>query len=476
MKHSSHVHVLVETESGRRFLVQMNDNGMVSCQEELERVKEIEQRSLIVRSTECRTGQHRVKGLMRHLLENRKGASSLTHAEALYSFLNSVPGSIAPAISHTVPFGDDAGIVEQFEREGLVVVTGVLSEGLIDAAVDELWESPRLLGRGSKIRRDDPQSWGSSADWPQQDGGKNFLESLDAHADKACWELAQAPEVVHVMKLLHGRHGAEDILLHEAPRWGVMRPTAVRKEWRTLENWLHWDQNPWTEPGFARVQAFVCLTAQTETSGGLLCAPGYHKRWQDWGRNNPEERFAQLGINTASVGAGSPFQVPGCDPAHQQVVKVLAPKGSLVLWDGRLPHQNFPNTGTDFRMILYLNFSDASAPPGREELELRERRRYLVRRMLGLGGFWPLGLSPLGRSISCTANLPEISDLEHEIGESPELVAAVRLTIEACELEMQGSYTSDPELRERLFHESMRKHMEAEKVYPDIGQWHDVIC
>lgn len=27
-----------------------------------------------------------------------------------------------------------------------------------------------------------------------------------------------------------------------------------RPEWRTKQSWLHWDQNPWSEPNFCRIQ------------------------------------------------------------------------------------------------------------------------------------------------------------------------------------------------------------------------------
>jgi hypothetical protein len=29
---------------------------------------------------------------------------------------------------------------------------------------------------------------------------------------------------------------------------------APRKDWQTTGEWIHWDQNPWLEPAFARVQ------------------------------------------------------------------------------------------------------------------------------------------------------------------------------------------------------------------------------
>jgi hypothetical protein len=144
----------------------------------------------------------------------------------------------APCISRWVNFGDDVQIVNNFQEDGFVVVRDVFGEDELERARKELWESPNLLGRDSNVRRDDPTTWGREH-WPQDDGGKNFLESIDPFLDRACWEFAQNPRALNVMKLLWRQHGVDEVLLAGSPRWGVMRPTAINSSWRTLENWLH---------------------------------------------------------------------------------------------------------------------------------------------------------------------------------------------------------------------------------------------
>lgn len=477
-RHTKCKYILLETQTGKKVLVRFLEHQRIQwvIGHAVERSMPAQRR--ILYSGDCRRSRRTLTDIRRHLQtfampgqgeESNKRCLGM----ALYGFLNCIPGSLAPSVDWTVPFGNDEQIKAQFQSKGFVVVRDVFSEEAIDAAVEELWASPALLGRSKLIRRDDPLSWGS-ADWPQQGGGKNFLESLDPYSERSCWELVQCPNAIHVLKLLWRTHGVDDLVLAEAPRYGVMRPTAENKEWRTQESWLHWDQNPWTQPGFHRVQAFACLSAQTETSGGLLCVPGFQEHWEQWGRDNPEEALQRMGIGTSGKGDGSPLPVPEMDSAHQAVIKVLAPKGALVLWDGRLPHQNFPNTGNQFRLVMYLNFVPATKLPTRPGLEAQERRRLMVRRVLGKESvFWPTGLTSLGRSVCCAPDRDE-PDLDTIAQEA--LVEAIRLTQEACALESQGSATKDPEERRQLFDKSMETHVKAERVFPDIASWHSVIC
>lgn len=362
------------------------------------------------------------------------------------------PASQAPLREVSVAYGDDAAILAGWRADGVVVVRGVLSDDDVACAVGELWDSPRLLGRDGAVRRDDPSTWGGGA-WPQQDGGRNFLASLDAFQDRSCWELLQHPCVVRLQRLLHG--GA--VMSDGESRWGVMRPTADHPEWRTDESWLHWDQNPWHDPGFARVQCFACLTDQTPTSGGFLCAPGFHHRWRAWGDAHPEGSVTVGGKAIgAQHGRGQPFPVPADDPAQAEVVRVLAARGSMVFWDGRIPHQNYPNTGREMRIVQYLSFSPATdAARARRAAALA--RKLVALRVLGRDrGFFPGGLTDLGREVTGTP--AEGADA------GPELAEAIRLLADGGALEAAGDEMA-----------AMEKFRRAEKVHPDIADWHDAV-
>ena len=166
-----------------------------------------------------------------------------------------------PVRDRSVPYGDDKAILEAFEEDGYCVVTGILSKQEVNDMMSELWTSERLLG---KFDRHDPRTWSDSS-WPQQNGGKNFLQSQNVFQDATPWDLEGNEKLLHVQRLVFGR---SDLIMASVGRFGVMRPTAKHPEWRTAASWLHWDQNPHTQPGFFRVQCIVCLTDNTCTSGG----------------------------------------------------------------------------------------------------------------------------------------------------------------------------------------------------------------
>ena len=88
----------------------------------------------------------------------------------------------APCRNVQVKFGDDDGIEVRFYEDDYVVMTDVPTDEEVDRAVDELWTSTSLLGKDASIQRDDPSTW-VKEHWPQQDGGKNFLVSLDPYSE-----------------------------------------------------------------------------------------------------------------------------------------------------------------------------------------------------------------------------------------------------------------------------------------------------
>jgi hypothetical protein len=365
---------------------------------------------------------------------------------------------------------NDAEILEAFHSDGYVVVTGVFEEDLVTRSVNELWESPQLLRRSEGIIRDDRATW-TADKWPQSDGGKNFLEPLDAYQVQATWELAQHEHAVAIMQLLWREHQDdpdEKVFLSCPPRWGLMRPTANNPEWKTEEKWLHWDQNPWTQPDFGWVQAFAQLSDSTGESGGLLVVPGFHKEWTKWGLEHPMGTVYHKGEKiTDQYGRGKPFPVPEDDPAHFAVRRVLAPAGSFVLWDSRLPHQNFPNTSADqFRYVMYLSYESRTRNLELFE-ETKDRNIKQVQVMHALGkndGYWLHQLTELGAEIIGAPTQEKCQLAITEVDQDEDLQKAIMLTVESGEAEL----AKDLDL-------SMKLQRRAEKMYSEIGRWHCAI-
>ena len=370
----------------------------------------------------------------------------------------------APTRDKSIPYGDDDAVLRAYREDGYVVVTDVLTRDEVQASVEELWTSPRLLGRPG-LDRNDPETWTNENNWPQSEGGRNFLASSNLFLDATPWDLASNDRLLHLQQLLYGR---QDLCVAQLSRWGVMRPGGRRPAWQTETSWLHWDQNPWTDPGFCRVQALVCLTDSTETTGGFVCVPGFHNRFEQWGLDHPEGTLEVGGrVLDKTFGFGQPFPIPQDDPCQSETVRVLAPAGAMILWDSRLPHQNFPNTDlNDLRVVYYTNMIVRDEKTAQAHRSLLERK-WEVMKALGQRGLrFPHSLSLTGKRVNC---LPEDFGVEDSApvernSSVARLHEAIRLVAEAGEAEEDGDTAT-----------AISLHRQSMRIYPDIEDWHDAV-
>lgn len=144
----------------------------------------------------------------------------------------------------------------------------------------------------------------------------------------------------------------------------------VKEDWKTKEQWLHWDLSPFhhgtSAAGFApvfvpreelekdygglRVQGLVTLTDCPVEVGGFHCVPGFAgDRFFNWGKENRETYG-----NRADIEKRNFVEVPEDDPMRREITKVPMRAGSLLIWNSQLPHGNFPNTSAKFRMVQYI--------------------------------------------------------------------------------------------------------------------------
>ncbi len=232
-------------------------------------------------------------------------------------------------------------------------------------------------------------------------------------------------------------------LLVSMDRFGVIRPTkqvlmadgVTRQDfprYGTREKWMHWDMNPfkliWTEEQKERhadgrdvdadsadevfmrnpdaffitennetlahgtghyqrkLQGFLALSDATEDDGGFICVPTFHKHVEEWARANQEYYGSKFVSDFVSV--------PTRDPLCGQGLKVPVRAGSLVVWDSRLPHCNFPNQSDKFRYVQYVKMF----PKRRNAPKFNESRRMLMEAMMRRANFQPseLGMKLFG--------------------------------------------------------------------------------
>lgn len=235
-----------------------------------------------------------------------------------------------------------------FEEFGFVVVRDLLCREEVAEATADVFRAAGFAGGVPPI--------GTAAldavDWSLVYGSsynrsKGFLGSEPPDTPRA-WKSRLAPQLHAVFAALFGR---EDLLV-KLDRYGLMRPTLLRegaapeatpmlrKQWQTTGEWIHWDQNPWEEPEFARIQGVLALSEHTQSSGGFHCVPGFCRHWKQWAAHNEEYR----------MGSGL-VAVPTGDPMRAHIQRILMRAGSIVLWDARTPHGNYVSTlGLDVRL------------------------------------------------------------------------------------------------------------------------------
>lgn len=210
---------------------------------------------------------------------------------------------------------------------------------------------------------EDPDTW--SDGWPV--GCRNFLDPLEPCSEVETWRNRVNPAVNRVFDVLweglpeldsdeEGASVEGGSLVMSVDRIGVMRPTKLckattdgqmwveRPEWRTSRNWLHWDQNPWSSPGFTAVQGLLCLAGSSGSSGGFVTVPGFHREFAQWSQRHPAGSIPKRSSTMI------PFPVPVEDEMQARRRKVLVPSGGLLVWDSRLPHENFPNEDHSWRI------------------------------------------------------------------------------------------------------------------------------
>lgn len=292
---------------------------------------------------------------------------------------------------------DDAeGYTAFFRRHGFCVVRDVLNRAELDATILDLWDDVEQY----RPRRDRPATWDG---WP----GLPHLGILGEVAGEQVWRNRLNPRLHQVFRTLLG----SERLWVSVDNCGMMRPTrAVPKRgalppapggvrwtvedapaapdavadmsgWRSKEQWLHWDMNPFAwfagegrdysfdgsfitenngarrDPGgIPKVQGLVCLVDAREQDGGFLTVPGFCHHLREWAGQPELAGFRDRQARNLDF-----VYVPKGEPMLAQTQRVPVRAGSLLVWNSEQPHANYPNDSARFRMVQYVKMFPA--PP-----------------------------------------------------------------------------------------------------------------
>ena len=242
--------------------------------------------------------------------------------------------------------------LKYLDQFGFCVITGVLDKDLIESRISEIWNHPALLGN-NLLKRDDPSTWTSENGWNTDNAGFLDLNGGTSETElEYYWKVRLNKNIVDVFKTVY----EEDVVLL-IDRTGIMRPTKNieingefinKPEWQTRKGWLHLDSNPWEKEEKIKLQGLVTLTDQTEKSGGFCCIPGFHRKLEKWALTH--ERTKVDGIYFFDKDAEE----------QTQAKKIFAPAGSLIIWNNKTAHSNYPNDGNSFRITDYLTYERKS--------------------------------------------------------------------------------------------------------------------
>jgi hypothetical protein len=240
---------------------------------------------------------------------------------------------------------DQKKIMEFFEKlkeDGYCVIPSILSDEECNSGIDGLWTWLESLGTG--IKRKEKSSWSDKKWIPNT---KGIVVDLPVGQEQFVWDIRQNPKIVNIFSTLWETK-PEDMLV-SFDRLCIMVPPELNGSHSPVPVWAHSDQNP-AKSGLCCVQGSVTLEEVGPNDGTLVVYKGSHRLH--------EKYFKTHGCRTKSDFVLLPkgetwYQEKGCE-----IVRVTAPKGSLILWDSRTIHYTcaakLPREIPRFRYVVYV--------------------------------------------------------------------------------------------------------------------------
>ncbi len=213
---------------------------------------------------------------------------------------------------------------------GVAVLLNVLDKDGVKRMQDGMWDSLAWLSANMEtpIVRGKPETYGTAREFAPNHGA--LFQGWRGLAHRQyMWDAREA--AAPVFAEIWGC-GPEDLLCSfDSTSMGIVHLAEPKQTGFECGNvWLHVDQSP-TRPDFECVQSWITGENVEAGDATLRVMPGTHLKMRefaeqfgiteraDWYKLSPEERawFAEQG--------------------HEDV-RIMAPAGSLVLWDSRLVH------------------------------------------------------------------------------------------------------------------------------------------
>lgn len=227
--------------------------------------------------------------------------------------------------------------IAQLERDGYCVVPDVLTEEQADEGASRMWDWLESMAPGH-LNRNDPSTW-TNKNLPYRLHG--IIQQYYAGHQQYVWDLRDIPRVGECFAELWSvkleKELTRDDMLVSFDAVNITLPWESNAQKSKV--WPHSDQRA-TVKGFACAQGFLNLQHTTEDDGCLVVWRGshhLHARYCEERKEYLEEKGVNLNRDWIKLPDrdASWFEERGCE-----MVRVAAPKGSLVLWDSRAIHCN----------------------------------------------------------------------------------------------------------------------------------------
>lgn len=256
-----------------------------------------------------------------------------------------------------------------FDKYGVVVIRNTLSDSALSKSISETYDYVEYFH--PKFRRDDPSTWDNISSVSKKLGIIGDVVMSKQLALNRC-----NPRIVRAWQ-----YALDDAdIFCNVGRVGYMRPTRGehgKAEWRTAEGhkWLHLDMDPLTRhcttyafhateyhetvavDAYAKVRAqgILGLVDCGADEGSFQCVPGFHRLHKEWVDASGTEAIAQK-IHRHR------YQFDSADPLHKFVTKCPIRRGSVLIWNAQLPHNNYPNDSARPRVVQYIRFAQRDDP------------------------------------------------------------------------------------------------------------------
>lgn len=236
-----------------------------------------------------------------------------------------------------------ADLLFRYEREGYLVLQGLLSDGEVSAlkaAVDALCRSSMVLACEETIRE------------PSSDEIRSIFRVHELH--DTITRIARDPRLAGIARQILG----SDVYIHQSRV--NFKPAFFGKEF-----YWHSDFETWhVEDGLPRMRAIslsISLTDNNEFNGPLLVIPGSHRRFVACVGKTPENHY-QESLKRQRYGVPDPASLRELT-AESEIVAPKGPAGSIVLFDCNLMHGSGSNISPFPRCNLFLVYNSVENTP-----------------------------------------------------------------------------------------------------------------